>query len=80
MHAVSTNKIDLPRREVDQKLAEGYAKTHNMMYAETSAKTRQGVHNAFCALVREIRQRRAICCPHNSTEWVIRACPADRAA
>eukprot|EP00731_Ephydatia_muelleri_P038759 Em0895g1a len=57
---IVANKIDLPRREVDQKLAEGYAKTHNMLYAETSAKTRQGVHNAFCAIVREIRRRRAI--------------------
>ena len=39
------NKVDLPRREVDQKLAEGYAKTRNMLYIETSAKTRQGVHS-----------------------------------
>ena len=52
------NKVDLPRREVDQKLAEGYAKTRNMLYIETSAKTRQGVHDAFSALVREIRRRR----------------------
>ena len=52
------NNVDLPRREVDQKLAEGYAKTRNMLYIETSAKTRQGVHDAFCALVREIRRRR----------------------
>ncbi|CAI8042046.1 Ras-like protein (Fragment) [Geodia barretti] len=35
------NKIDLPRRDVDQKLASTYAKTHNMPYIETSAKTRQ---------------------------------------
>lgn len=38
------NKIDLPRREVDQKLAQGFVKNHNMAgYIETSAKTRQGV-------------------------------------
>lgn len=50
------NKIDLPRRDVDQKLASTYAKTHNMPYIETSAKTRQGVDDAFYSLVREIRR------------------------
>ena len=49
------NKIDLPRREVDQKLAKAYAKNHHMPYIETSAKTRQGVDDAFYTLVREIR-------------------------
>ena len=50
------NKIDLPRREVDQKIAQGFVKNHNMAgYIETSAKTRQGVvrakgncFNAYC--------------------------------
>ena len=37
------NKIDLPRREVDSKMAQSYAKNHTMGYIETSAKTRQGV-------------------------------------
>ncbi|KAL5457743.1 hypothetical protein EMCRGX_G035033 [Ephydatia muelleri] len=54
------NKVDLPHRTVDQKLAEGYAKTHHMLYVETSAKTRQGVYDAFHMLVREIRHRRDI--------------------
>ncbi|CAI8005831.1 GTPase NRas, partial [Geodia barretti] len=54
--AVVGNKIDLPRRDVDQKLASTYAKTHNMPYIETSAKTRQGVDDAFYSLVREIRR------------------------
>ena len=53
--AVVGNKIDLPRREVDGKLAQGYAKNHHMPYIETSAKTRQGVDDAFYTLVREIR-------------------------
>lgn len=51
------NKIDLPRREVDVKLAQGFAKTRKMAgYIETSAKTRQGVDDAFYSLVREIRR------------------------
>ena len=54
--SVVGNKIDLPRRDVDQKLASTYAKTHNMPYIETSAKTRQGVDDAFYSLVREIRR------------------------
>ncbi len=53
--AVVGNKIDLPRREVDQKLAQAYAKNHSMPFIETSAKTRQGVDDAFYTLVREIR-------------------------
>jgi len=54
------NKIDLPRREVDAKLAQGYAKNHHMPYIETSAKTRQGVDDAFYTLVREIRHWKEI--------------------
>lgn len=54
--AVVGNKIDLPRREVDSKLAQGYAKNHRMPFIETSAKTRQGVDDAFYTLVREIRR------------------------
>ena len=49
------NKIDLPHQEVDQKLAQAYAKSHHMLYIETSAKTNQGVDDAFYTLVREIR-------------------------
>ena len=55
-HTVVGNKIDLPRREVDPKLAQSYGKNHKMPYIETSAKTRQGVDDAFYSLVREIRR------------------------
>ena len=44
LYTVVGNKIDLPRREVEQKLAQSFAKNQNMAgYIETSAKTRQGV-------------------------------------
>ena len=54
------NKIDLTRRDVDQKLAFQYATAHNMHYVETSAKTRRGVEDAFYSLVREIRRRKEV--------------------
>ena len=57
------NKIDLPG-EVDINLAKYYAKKHRMSFIETSAKTRQGVDDAFFTLVREIRrwkERRGFC-------------------
>ncbi|XP_033102378.1 GTPase HRas [Anneissia japonica] len=50
------NKIDLPNRNVDQKSAGQLAKTFGIPYIETSAKTRQGVDEAFYTLVREIRK------------------------
>jgi len=50
------NKVDLPRREVETKDGMEYAKAHNMPYIETSAKTRQGVDDAFYSLVREIKR------------------------
>ena len=37
------NKVDLPRREVETKFAQSYAKGHHMPFIETSAKTRLGV-------------------------------------
>lgn len=37
------NKVDLPRREVETKYAQSYAKGHHMPFIETSAKTRLGV-------------------------------------
>jgi len=42
------NKVDLPRREVDTKYAQSYAKGHHMPFIETSAKTRLGVVRIEC--------------------------------
>ncbi|CDS41766.1 ras gtpase [Echinococcus multilocularis] len=50
------NKVDLAVRSVDSTKAEAVAKAYNIPYIETSAKTRQGVEDAFFTLVREIRK------------------------
>ncbi len=56
--SVVGNKVDLPTRTVETKqarsLSDSYATT--IPYIETSAKTRQGVDDAFYTLVREIRK------------------------
>ncbi|EHB18565.1 GTPase NRas [Heterocephalus glaber] len=51
------NKCDLPRT-VDTKQAHELAKSYGIPFIETSAKTRQGVEDAFYTPVREIRQYR----------------------
>ena len=58
LYAVVENKIDLTQRSrvVDANLALSYAKNHHMSYIKTSAKTRQGVDDAFYTLVREVRR------------------------
>lgn len=48
--------MDLAVRSVDSAKAEAVAKAYNIPYIETSAKTRQGVEDAFFTLVREIRK------------------------
>jgi len=50
------NKVDLPSRTVDAKDAQSFASSVGIPYVETSAKTRQGVDDAFYDLVREIRK------------------------
>ncbi|XP_002736858.2 GTPase KRas-like [Saccoglossus kowalevskii] len=50
------NKCDLPTRAVDLKEANTLAKSYGIPFIETSAKTRQGVDDAFYTLVREIRK------------------------
>ena len=50
------NKIDLPHPAVRSDEANAKAKEFDIPYIETSAKTRQGVDDAFYTLVREIRK------------------------
>ncbi|KAL4648347.1 GTPase NRas precursor [Arapaima gigas] len=51
------NKCDLART-VDTKQAQELARSYGIQFVETSAKTRQGVEDAFYTLVREIRHQR----------------------
>lgn len=53
--SVVGNKIDLPARNVDLKEAQRTAEEYGIPFVQTSAKTRQGVEEAFYTLVREIR-------------------------
>eukprot|EP00794_Sanderia_malayensis_P017042 gene17042-18757_t len=48
------NKVDLPKRDVSFKEAQDLSQEYGIPYIETSAKTRQGVEEAFFSLVREI--------------------------
>jgi small GTP-binding protein len=41
------NKIDINEREVEEEIAKKFAEDNNMKYFETSAKTRQGIQEAF---------------------------------
>ena len=50
------NKIDLPTRTIDLSYAKDFAASFSMPFVQTSAKTRQGVEEAFYTLVREIRK------------------------
>ncbi len=55
-HLVVGNKIDLPTRTIDLSYAKDFAASLSMPFVQTSAKTRQGVEEAFYTLVREIRK------------------------
>lgn len=61
LHSVVGNKVDLPSRTVETKQGKGKADSFLIPYIETSAKTRQGVDDAFYTLVREIRKYVSIC-------------------
>ncbi|XP_026885518.2 GTPase KRas [Electrophorus electricus] len=50
------NKSDLSSRTVDTRQAQELARGYGIPFVETSAKTRQGVEEAFYSLVREIRR------------------------
>jgi len=50
------NKVDLPSRMVETRQGRLKADSYGIPYIETSAKTRQGVDDAFYTLVREIRK------------------------
>uniref|UniRef100_A0A3B4AS59 GTPase KRas n=1 Tax=Periophthalmus magnuspinnatus TaxID=409849 RepID=A0A3B4AS59_9GOBI len=50
------NKSDLNSRTVETKQAQELARSYGVPFVETSAKTRQGVEEAFYSLVREIRK------------------------
>ncbi|XP_019568080.2 GTPase HRas [Rhinolophus sinicus] len=52
------NKCDLAARTVETRQAQNLACSYHIPYIETSAKTRQGVEDAFYTLVREIQQRK----------------------
>ena len=54
------NKIDLPHPAVRSDEANSKAKEFGIPYVETSAKTRQGVDDAFYTLVREIKVKNMI--------------------
>lgn len=48
------NKIDQPAREVSREDGFRFAKKHRTLFLETSAKTNEGVQNAFEEVVRKI--------------------------
>jgi len=48
------NKIDKKNREVSRAEGESFAVSHSMMYIETSAKTKQGIQQAFEEIVLKV--------------------------
>ncbi|XP_074129116.1 GTPase NRas-like [Sminthopsis crassicaudata] len=53
------NKVDVTKRLVDPTLGKAVARSFGVPFVETSAKTGQGVEQAFHELVREIRRKQA---------------------
>ncbi|XP_051817469.1 ras-like protein [Antechinus flavipes] len=53
------NKVDVTNRLVDPTMGQEVARSFGFPYVETSAKTGQGVEQAFHELVREIQRKRA---------------------
>lgn len=50
------NKIDQSNREISTKEGSQFANAHNMLFVETSARTSEGVKDAFEAVVRKIME------------------------
>lgn len=48
------NKIDRPNREIDRDEGIRFAKKHRTLFLETSAKTSEGVKDAFEEVVRKV--------------------------
>lgn len=48
------NKIDQPNRELSRDDGFRFAKKHRTMFLETSAKTSEGVRDAFQEIVRKV--------------------------
>jgi GTPase SAR1 family protein len=54
------NKCDLPQRAIDQRSIQELAKSFDIPFIETSAKTRKHVDETFHALVREIKKHKVV--------------------
>ncbi|VDP40270.1 unnamed protein product [Schistosoma mattheei] len=65
------NKVDLTNRSVCTEEAKSLAHSYNIPYVETSAKTRQGVEDAFHKLVREIRKSDLVGIPSTCNNQVL---------
>ncbi|VDP55652.1 unnamed protein product [Schistosoma curassoni] len=65
------NKVDLTNRSVCTEEAKSLAHSYNIPYVETSAKTRQGVEDAFHKLVREIRKSNLVGIPSTCNNQVL---------
>ncbi|XP_033919028.1 GTPase HRas-like [Melopsittacus undulatus] len=52
------NKCDLRAQIVETQQVQDLARSYRIPYIETSAKTRQGIEDAFCSLVRELHQQK----------------------
>ncbi|KAL6083055.1 hypothetical protein STEG23_027531 [Scotinomys teguina] len=52
------NKCDLVAHTIESQQAQNLARCYGIPYVETSARTWQGVEDALCTLIREIRQYR----------------------
>jgi Ras-related protein Rab-18 len=64
------NKSDLPDRVVPSTEAAQWARKHNMMFLEASAKTHEGVEGAFMELLHAVINRQPVDEPQQSSKAV----------